>query len=104
MPFNKKEYDEKNKEHIKAYQKAYDKIYNEKNKEHIKERNKEYHENNKEQIKEQKKEYYKNNKEQRKEYDKTPRGIKSNRISQWKSRGIISIPKNQNITIQIIIY
>jgi hypothetical protein len=89
-----KEYREKNKEKILEYQKE----YRENNKEKIKECKKEYRENNKGKIKEQTKEYYENNKEKikeqtkeyKKEYNKTTAGIKSNRIKNWKTRGVIS--------------
>ena len=61
--------------------KEYMKEWRKNNKEHIQE----YNENNKE----HKKEYNENNKEHKKEYNKeyyqTPAGIKSNRISHWKS-------------------
>ena len=53
----------KDTEKRKEYNKAYNKTYSEKNKEAIK--------------------------EQKKEYNKTPEGIKSNRISQWKHIGVI---------------
>ena len=46
------------------------KEYREKNKEHIKKYNKMYHEKNKERIKKRKKEYYEKNKERFKEYQK----------------------------------
>tara|TARA_R110000744_G_scaffold168526_1_gene286221 strand:- start:342 stop:698 length:357 start_codon:yes stop_codon:yes gene_type:complete len=49
---------------------------------------KEWRENNKEYDKQ----WYQNNKEykreQSKEYSQTPAGIKSNRITQWKQRGV----------------
>ena len=61
-----KEWREKNKEHIKEY----DKKYRENNKELIKERRKKYRENNKERIRERKKKYraLKTSKEKRSKY------------------------------------
>jgi hypothetical protein len=59
------------------------KEYYEKNKQYYKEYQKEYAKNNKDKIKEYKIEY-------QKEYNKSPEGIKSNRISGWKQRGIIT--------------
>jgi len=47
-----------------------------------KQKQKQYYEKNKEKIKEQQKEY-------QKEYKKTPQRIKTYRLSQWKSRGVI---------------
>ena len=61
-------------------------IYRENNKDKIKQKKKEYCEKNKD----KKKEYDKTRKKQRKEYRQTPNGIKSNRISQWKHKGIIT--------------
>jgi len=101
MPFNRKEWQQNNKEKIKECNKE----YREKNKERIqewreehkeqrKEYDKEYREENKEKIKERKKEYYKENKEriqeQKKEYLKTDQSKKSHRISTWKQLGLIS--------------
>lgn len=43
------------------------------------------YENNKAYIQEQSKKWYQNNKEHRKEWSQTEQGIKSNRISTWKS-------------------
>tara|TARA_R110001592_G_scaffold84909_1_gene250894 strand:- start:160 stop:588 length:429 start_codon:yes stop_codon:yes gene_type:complete len=62
MPYKDKEKKKENK-----------KLYYEKNKEKIKE----YYENNKEYLKEQKK-----------EYKQTDNGIKSNFISNWKTKGV----------------
>jgi DNA mismatch repair ATPase MutL len=106
-----KEYYNQNKEKIKEYKKE----YYENNKEQIKEKKKEYRENNKEKIKEKGKEYRETHKEQKKEenkkyreenkddikknreenkeyfkkYNKTEKGKKIYRISNWKSYGII---------------
>jgi acetyl-CoA carboxylase carboxyltransferase component len=78
MPFTK--------EQMKEYRQA--------NKEKIKEQQKEYREANKEKIKEYQKKYYEANKQKKKEYKKeynqTENGKKSNRISDWKSNGVIS--------------
>ena len=54
-----------------------------------KEYKKEWYLKNKEKIAQQNKEYYENNKEQKKEYKKTEKGIKSNRIGNWKTIGVI---------------
>ena len=69
----------------------------EKNKDERLEKQKKHYQNNKEKIKEYQKEYHKNNKEKvscrqkeyNKEYNKTPAGIKSYRISNWRKRDII---------------
>ena len=97
--------------------KEYAKIYYLKNKEKIKEKNKQYRENNKESISQQKKEYNKSNKEKTKEYNKqyreknpeyikeynkTDKCIKSNRISQWKTKYKI-IEDNWNLLYEIYI-
>jgi hypothetical protein len=82
MPYTKeqrKEYYEKNKEKIKEQQKGYNKKYYGANKEKLKEQKKEYREANKEKIHEQRKEYY-----------QTDNAKKSDRISHWKRRGVIS--------------
>ena len=94
----------KNKEEKAAYDKEYyqnnkekgakaSKKYRANNKEKVSERKKEYRANNKEKIAAYSKEYRANNKEKgakaSKEYHKTPIGIKSNRISDWKRQGII---------------
>ena len=63
-----------------------------------KESNRQYYLNNKEKIKEQKKEYsrqyYLKNKEKKKEYKRqyrqTEQGMKVNRITNWKKRGVIT--------------
>ena len=51
-----------------------------------------YYQKNREQIKNKTREYYENNKEQanekHREYNKTPAGIKSKCLSNWKTRGI----------------
>ena len=70
-----KEYYENNKEKIKEYYEA--------NKEKITERKKKYYEANKEKNKEKKKQY-------QKEYLKTESGKKSQRILNWKNKGIKS--------------
>ena len=89
-----KEYYEKNKEKLKEYNNEYQKQYKKNNKEKIseyqkeymKEYNKEYYLNNKEKFKQ----YQEDNKEYIKEYRKTDKGLKINRLSCWKSRGLIS--------------
>ena len=62
-----------------------DKKYYQKNKDKIAEYKKEYRKENKDKIKE----YYNQNKDKRKEYQKTPQGIKSRIISNWKSFGLV---------------
>ena len=82
MPFDKTEYD---------------RDYYHKNKERINKQNREYHHKNKEKLNKQHREYLKEyrqkNKEKLKakdkEYLQTPAGIKSNRICNWKHRGVI---------------
>ena len=61
-------------EQRKANKKAYNKKWREENKEQIKEYDKKWREENKEKIK---------------EYQQTPKGQRINRISNWKSRGMI---------------
>ena len=99
-----KEYAKKNREKIKERMK----IYCEQNKEKISEKKKENYQKNKETRIESMKKYYEQNKEaikvckkkwaqenkdkineSRREWTKTPSGIKSNRIGNWKSRGVI---------------
>jgi len=75
IKIQKAEYYQKNKEKIKEYQKEY-----------MKEYNKEYYLNNKEKFKQ----YQEDNKEYIKEYRKTDKGLKINRLSSWRSRGLIS--------------
>ena len=62
-------------------------------KEYLRKYMKEYHIKNKAKLLELKKEYRDNNKEwiseKNKEYNKTPKGLKVNSISRWKSRGVI---------------
>ena len=70
MPFDKKEY-------MREYRKN--------NKDKIKNYKKEYREKNKDKIKE----YRIRNKEYFKEYRKSPTGLKSHRIRQWKHYGIL---------------
>ena len=86
--YNKK-YREENKEKIKLKKKE----YREKNREKILLKKKEWDEKNKEKIKLYDKKYYEKNKEKiklySKEYNQTPEGIKSNRITNWKQRGVI---------------
>tara|TARA_R110002073_G_scaffold273850_1_gene437332 strand:- start:35 stop:544 length:510 start_codon:yes stop_codon:yes gene_type:complete len=81
----KKKYSENNKEKINEYSKK----YRENNVEKEKKRRKKYKENNKEKIKE----YNENNKDKakkrQKKYDQSPKGIKSNTLSNWRRRGII---------------
>ena len=72
----------------KEYMKKYLKKYREEHKEKIKEQLKEYRENNKDQIKEYRKNNKEQNKEYQKEYNKTEQGIKSYRISNWKTIGV----------------
>ena len=101
MPFDRKEYREKNKEKIREQKKEYRK----KNKEKIKEYRKEYREKNKEKIQEYREknkekaiEYREKNKEKaieyhkeyQKEYRKTSARKKSSRISGWKQKGVVS--------------
>ena len=62
----------------KVLKKEYDKIWREKNKEKLKEQ-KQYQEKNKDKLKQ----YHK-------QYGQMPERKKSNRISNWKSRGIIT--------------
>ena len=77
--------------------KAYDKTYREKNKDKIKKRDKEYrkdyYEKNKGYYKEYMKEWRENNKDKTKEhqkkYLKDPINIKTQRILNWKGRGLI---------------
>ena len=68
------------------YQKQYQKQYYLDNLEKIKQ----YRKDNEEKIKIQKQEYYQNNKEKIEKYKKTGKGLKINRISGWKMRGLIS--------------
>ena len=97
-------YYQNNKEKVKAREKIYyqnnkekvlakEKAYRENNPEKVKASNKLYRENNKEKENARLKLYYKNNQEKvkarEKIYKQTPAGIKSWRISRWKSRGII---------------
>jgi hypothetical protein len=82
------EYYEDNKEKIKEYKKAYDKINYEKNKEKIKEKVKNYKENNIEKIKDICKKRYENNKEKIKE-----------RVKEWGSQEWIC--EKCNLTIKL---
>ena len=101
MPFKDKEkekeynkqYYQKNKEKEKEYQKKYYqenkeknkdkmKIYRQENKDKIKEQQKIYRQENKDKIKEKMKIY-------RQEYNQTDKGIKSKRISNWKTSGVV---------------
>ena len=50
---------------------------------------KEYYQKNKEKIKQRAKEWNEKNREHRREYLQTPVPRKSNRISDWKRRGVI---------------
>ena len=76
-----KKYNEDNKEKKKQYK--------ENNKEKIKLQNKQYYQKNKE----KKKLYNEDHKERKKLYDKqyyqTPEGKKTNKIAQWKCKGLI---------------
>ena len=82
--------------------KAQQKDYNLANKEKIKANVKAYYDANIEEIKARKKAHYAANREEikakKKAHSKTPAGKKTNRISQWKSRGIKS--DNWNITYE----
>jgi hypothetical protein len=71
-------------------QKARKREYYEKNKDKILEERKEYYEKNKEKIKEYKINNKDKIKEQNKEYFQTEQGIKSSRITKWKTRGVES--------------
>ena len=74
----------------KVMKKEYNRQYRLKNKEY----DRQYRLKNKEKKKEYQKEYRLKNKEKKKEYDKeyrqTEQGIKSNRITNWKHKGIIT--------------
>jgi len=70
MPFDNKEWSEKNKEKIKK-------------------QSQEYYQKNKEKINKNNKEWWAKNKDKTKEYEKTPARKKTNRIKRWKFRGII---------------
>jgi len=63
--------------------KEHDRQYYLKNKEKKAQKSKEYRFKNKEKLKEYRKEYY-----------KTPQGLKSSRISQWKQQGILCFDYN----------
>ena len=78
----RKEYNQKYYQLNKAKIKETNKIYEIKNKEKMNEYREKYRKNNKEKMKEYMKEY-------KPEYKKTEQYIKSNRISNWKSRGVI---------------
>ena len=69
----------KDKERLKEYQKEYMKEYREKNKTKIKEYSKEYRKKNKDTAK-----------EYSKQYRETPARKKSNRIGNWKQKGVVS--------------
>ena len=99
-----REYREKHKEETAIYDRKYYELNKEKrkqqkklhyqlNKDKIKQEQKEYYQLNKEKLKQDQKEYYQLNIEKcaiyNKEYSQTPAGIKSHRISGWKSLGII---------------
>ena len=70
------------------------KQYRKDNKEKIKIQKAEYYENNKEKISEYQTEYYQNNKEKyieyKKQYKKTYKGLKVDRLSCWRQRGLIT--------------
>ena len=93
-----KEWRKNNKEKIKEKNKEYKKEYYEANKDKIKEKTKYYYENNREQGKTYRKEYYEANKDKIKEYRKdvykkriiTDKSKKTQRIKNWKDRGVIS--------------
>ena len=67
-----------------------EKEYRLRNKEKISERKKKYYEKNKEKVKEKMKEYREKNKEKIKEYQQSEKGVKSTRIRNWKSIGVVS--------------
>ena len=75
---------------IKNNRKEYQKQYYLDNKEKIEQ----YRKDNKEKIKIQKAEYYLKNREKiskyDKEYNKTDKGLKVNRLSHWRQRGLIT--------------
>jgi len=60
-----------------------------KNKEERAEYNRQYHLDNKEKILEYHRQYNLDNKEKRKEYRQTPQGKKLNKISSWKTYGLL---------------
>ena len=68
-------------------------LWRQKNKEQIKEYRKEYRQKNKDEIKEYRKEYRQKNKDEikrrQKEYNQTPKGIKVNRLADWRKSGLI---------------
>ena len=69
--------------------KEYKRLHYLKNKEKVKEKARLHYLKNKEKIKETTRLYQINHKEKIKEYNQTEKFKKSNRISQWKSRGIL---------------
>tara|TARA_R110000796_G_C14323863_1_gene408190 strand:+ start:43 stop:564 length:522 start_codon:yes stop_codon:yes gene_type:complete len=85
-----KEYYENNKEKKSAYNAE----YREKNKVQLKEKAKEFYEKNREEIIDKTRAYQAEHREEiaerYKEYCQTEKGIKSYRIRNWKSQGVIS--------------
>jgi len=75
----------------KEYMKEYNKQYREKNRGKIKEQRKQSYIKNKEKVKEKQKIYREKNKEKKKQYNKSDKGIKVSRISNWKKGGIKSV-------------
>jgi hypothetical protein len=88
-PEAKKEYDRQWNIKNKEKRKEYKKIYRQENKEKIKEYSQLYHQEHKEELKEKQKLYVLEHKGERRLYRQTPNGIKSNIISQWRSRGVL---------------
>ena len=78
MPYTEEQKKERKKESNKKYREQH------------KEQRKEYYEQNKQQIIEYNKKYREQNKQQIKEYRQTENRKKSNRISKWKIKGVIS--------------
>ena len=83
----------------KVEQKEKRRLYYLKNKEKEKEQSRLYHLENKEKLNEKKRLYHLENKEKLNEkkrlYSQTPKGIKSNRIRQWKYKGLICEDVNE---------
>ena len=78
----------------KEERREYNKQYRLKNKEKAKEYKRQWHLKNKEKENKQAREYYLKNNEKIKEYYKTEKYIKSNRIYDWKRRGILCFDYN----------
>ena len=86
---NKKAYDKKYYEKNKERWQAYFKKYREEHSEEIKENIKKWRENNKGETKEYNKKWRENNKGYDEEYRQTPKGVRVNRINNWKQRGML---------------